>query len=173
MTFHSPWFLLLLLLVPLVAWRLFNRRKASAVPYSSTKVVSQIGSSLKQRLQWLLPVMTIAVVVLLIFALARPQEGRKQTTIESEGIAIEMIVDRSGSMQAMDFELEGQPVDRLTAVKDVASKFVAGDEKLDTPTDSRRRLWITTICLDNSSEPRSLANAVKTEQRSVMRWPWR
>ena len=72
----------------------------------------------------------MAVTILLIVALARPQEGRKQTIVDSEGIAIEMVVDRSGSMQAMDFQLNGAPVDRLTAVKDVAAQFVSGGDNL-------------------------------------------
>ena len=44
-----------------------------------------------------------------------------------------MVVDRSGSMQAMDFQIDDQHVDRLTAIKKVAGDFVTGesDEKLD------------------------------------------
>jgi len=68
---------------------------------------------------------------MLIISLARPQEGRQQTVTESEGIAIEMVVDRSGSMQALDFKIDGEHVDRLTAIKNVAAKFVMGDDGLD------------------------------------------
>ena len=67
-------------------------------------------------------------LVLITFALARPQLGREETRIRTEGIAIQMCVDKSGSMQAMDFELEGRQVDRLTVVKDVFTEFVAGDD---------------------------------------------
>ncbi len=42
-----------------------------------------------------------------------------------------MVVDRSGSMQAMDFKLNGEQVDRLTAIKNVAGKFVSGGDGLD------------------------------------------
>ena len=37
----------------------------------------------------------------------------------AEGIAIQILVDRSGSMQAMDFHVNGKPVDRLAAVLSV------------------------------------------------------
>ena len=60
-----------------------------------------------------------------------PQD-RKQTISESEGIAIELLVDRSGSMQAIDFQIDGEPVDRLTAIKNVAGKFVLGGSGLET-----------------------------------------
>ncbi len=127
----STWFLLLLLLVPLIAWQLFLRRGTQAITFSSTRNAAELPRSWRQRLCWVPPVLRILAVVLMIVALARPQEGRKQTVTDAEGIAIEIVVDRSGSMQALDFELEGQPVDRLTAIKDVASKFIGGGDKLE------------------------------------------
>ena len=69
----------------------------------------------------------------MIIAMARPREGREHTMVHSEGIALEMVVDRSSSMTAMDFRLDGTNVDRLTAIKNVAGRFVAGD-----PTDDGR-----------------------------------
>jgi Ca-activated chloride channel family protein len=127
----SIWFLLLLLAVPLLVWRLFVWRRAATVNFSATDVVADLGSTWKTRTWWIPPSLRIAVVVLVIVALARPQEGRKETIVDSEGIAIEMVVDRSGSMRAMDFELEGKPVDRLAAIKDVAGKFIAGEGELE------------------------------------------
>ena len=38
---------------------------------------------------------------------------------------------RSSSMQALDFELEGRAVDRLTAIKIVGEKFVIGNDTLN------------------------------------------
>ena len=128
---NSVWFLLLLLLlVPLLIWRMIAGRRRAAIVFSSTKWLADLAPSWKQRLRWLPPALRVAAIVLLIVALARPQEGRKHTIVDSEGIAIELVVDRSGSMQAMDFKVNGEPVDRLTAIKDVATKFVIGGDKL-------------------------------------------
>jgi Ca-activated chloride channel family protein len=80
---------------------------------------------------WLPAALTIGAIVFLIIGLTRPREGREQTIADSEGIAIEMVVDRSGSMQAMDFKIDGQNVDRLTAIKNVAGKFVSGGDELE------------------------------------------
>ena len=129
--FHSPWYLLLLLLVPVIAWRIFAPRRRSAVRFSSLKIAQQIKPTLRQRLTWLPAALTLAAIVLLILGMARPREGREQTIAESEGIAIEMVVDRSGSMQAMDFQVNGEHVDRLTAIKKVAGDFITGDENLE------------------------------------------
>jgi Ca-activated chloride channel family protein len=129
--FHSPWFLILLLAVPLVAWQLLRGRREIAVQFSTTRFAGAIRPTLRQRLNWIPAALTLLAVTLMIIALARPREGREQTVIESEGIAIEMVVDRSGSMQAMDFQIDGQHVDRLTAIKNVASTFVVGGEQKD------------------------------------------
>ncbi len=129
--FYSPWYFLLLLLVPVIAWRLFANRRRSAVRFSSIKLAQQISPTLRQRMTWLPGALTLAAIVFLILGMARPREGREQAIAESEGIAIEMVVDRSGSMQAMDFKVDGEHVDRLTAIKKVAGSFVTGDNDLD------------------------------------------
>jgi Ca-activated chloride channel family protein len=48
----------------------------------------------------------------------------------TEGVAIELVVDRSGSMRAQDFTLDGRSVSRLDAVKRVVQQFVTGGERL-------------------------------------------
>ncbi|TWU24406.1 von Willebrand factor type A domain protein [Novipirellula galeiformis] len=126
--FESPWFLWLLLIVPVIAWQMFHRKQAWSITFSSTRLVSAIRPSWRQRIAWLPDLLTLLALVAMIVALARPRMGREQTVIDSEGIAMEIVVDRSGSMQAMDFQIDGQHVDRLTAIKNVASSFIKGDE---------------------------------------------
>jgi Ca-activated chloride channel family protein len=132
MIFHpfSVWFLLLLAFLAPAAWMLLVRRRNSAIRFSSTAAAAATGSTWKTRTRWILPSLRLLAIAMLIVAIARPMLGRKVTTIDSEGIAIQLVVDRSGSMQAMDFEIEGRQVDRLTAIKDVAGKFVSGGEDL-------------------------------------------
>lgn len=125
--FESPWLLLLLLPVLLV-WLLVRRRRRPAVLYSSTVLMAQLPRTFAQRVRNLLPWVWLLGLCLVVLALARPQLGREQTRIRAEGIAIEMCVDKSGSMQAMDFELAGQQVNRLAVVKDVFRSFVAGED---------------------------------------------
>lgn len=126
MTFHggSVWLLLLLLLIPLTAWRLAFRRQA-AILFSSPGLRG-LDPTWRQRSRWLLPVFRLAALALLVAALARPQQGLTQRTAEAEGIAIQIVLDRSGSMEQDDFQKDGQRVIRLAAVKDVAGQFIAG-----------------------------------------------
>lgn len=129
--FYAPWFFLLLLAIPLLAWRLFSARRNAAIRFSTVSLARSVSPTLRQRLMWLPKALTLAAVVFMILGLARPREGREQTVIDTEGIAIEMVVDRSGSMRALDFQIEGENVDRLTAIKNVAGKFVTGDGGLE------------------------------------------
>ncbi|MCA9187884.1 MAG: VWA domain-containing protein [Pirellulaceae bacterium] len=131
-TFHNPsiWFLTLLVIVP---WLLVRslRYRTESLSFSSTNGLDRLPRSWKQRLQWLPTFMTLLALLLLIVAVARPREGRKEAVSSTEGIAIELVVDRSGSMQALDFKLRNETVDRLSAIKDVASRFVLGGDNLN------------------------------------------
>ncbi len=133
MTFHegSAWFLLLLVLVPLIWWQPLSRHRRPALLFSSIQPITRLASTWAVSARHLVPLLRTIAVVLLIVCLARPQKGNEQTRIFAEGVAIQLLVDRSGSMQAMDFHIGGKPVDRLTAVKKVAREFVLGREDRD------------------------------------------
>jgi len=148
--FESPW--LLLSLIPVFAVWLFVRwRRRPAVMYSSTILIAQLPRTFAQRVRSLLPWLWLLGLCLVVVALARPQLGREETRIRAEGIAIEMCVDRSGSMQAMDFELAGEQVNRLAVVKDVFRSFVAGEDSFAGRSDDLMGLisfggFATAVC---------------------------
>ena len=120
--FQDP--LWLLALAPLALAFAFRRRRQVAVLYSSVRIVKELPATLALRVKRLLPWLRGAGLGLAILALARPQYGSEEFRVRAEGIAIEMCIDRSGTMQALDFELDGERVDRLTVVKDVFRDFV-------------------------------------------------
>ena len=192
--FFSPWYFLLLLLLPLIAWRLFAPRRRSAVRFSSVNLAKQLTPTLRQRLIWLPRALTISAVLAMIVGLAQPREGREQTVTDSEGIAIEMVVDRSGSMQALDFQVDGEHVDRLTAIKNVAGKFVVGGDKLEgrfsdlvgliafagyadgeTPPTLTMRFWFrnsTTLRLSRTATRTELQSETPFRSPSRNSMPW-
>lgn len=127
MTFASPWFLLLILLVPLVLFP--NRRQQRpALGFSDLTLIRAAGTSARQRLAWLPMALRAVACVLVILALARPQEGMEKIVDINQGIAIEMVLDRSGSMAA-PFAYQGEEMTRLEAAKKVFLSFVNGDTK--------------------------------------------
>ena len=127
--FESPWWLLALTVpVGLWAWRWWRRRRKAGVRFSSVSNARQAGRSWRQRLQWLPTALGDVALILLVFCLARPQAGNERVHDISEGIAIEMVVDRSGSM-GQELQYEGKEMTRLEVVKDVFQRFVYGDGK--------------------------------------------
>ena len=126
MIFATPLaFWLLLPLVLLAIWILTRRRRAP-LRYSSLALVRLAGRSVRQRLLWLPLALRLLAMLLLIVALARPQQGLEKVNEISQGIAIEMVVDRSSSMSA-EMNLDGRKADRLQVVKTLFAEFVNGN----------------------------------------------
>ena len=123
--FASPYFLLLLLLVPLLLVARRHRQITPELAFSSLVDVRRLSSGPTLWLGRLLPVLKIAALVLMILALARPQWGTREVRLQTEGINIILGVDVSGSMAALDFMQGNNFIDRLEAVKGVVSDFVS------------------------------------------------
>ena len=68
--------------------------------------------------------MLYAIWILLVIALSRPQWVGEPIRLKSEARDILLVMDISNSMLEPDFAINGRRVDRLTAVKNVASEFV-------------------------------------------------
>lgn len=120
--FAHPQFLWLLLLLPLVAYFMFRRRREAAIKFSDITLLRSIRKSNKARNRRILPVLRLLVLAALVIAMARPQSGKKTTEITAEGIDIMLALDVSGSMKAEDFK----PQNRLTVAKEVIKDFIRG-----------------------------------------------
>jgi Ca-activated chloride channel family protein len=125
---YSPWVLLLLLTLPVLVWLMVRRKRQPAVKFSNLAAVKGYSPSWRQRFRPLLIVLRVVCIACLIFALARPRKGTMISQISTEGVAIEMVVDRSGSM-GTEMPYGGQTLSRLDVVKRVFTDFVKGDKK--------------------------------------------
>jgi len=133
LTFATPYALLLLLATPFLLvgatgdsllrlQRSVNGiRFASIVPFPA-----YTGAGRLRERMWILNLLRSAAFVTLVIALARPQAGTSFVESEASGRDIMIAMDTSGSMNALDFFLDGQRVDRLTALKQVVKKFIEG-----------------------------------------------
>ncbi len=124
MRLAEPYWLLLLLLLPLFAWLKGRLGRESAFLYSSVQLVKGITGISRSRIGQILLRFRWIVLALCIIALARPQLGEGQATVRASGIDIVVALDLSGSMASEDFKLNGEQVNRLTIAKDVLQKFV-------------------------------------------------
>jgi Ca-activated chloride channel family protein len=123
-TFAHPYFLLLLLVLPVLAWLKGRIGFQPAFLYSSVQLVRGITGITRSRAGSILLKLRWLALALFIIALARPQLGEGETKITASGIDIVVAIDLSGSMSSEDFQLQGQPVNRLMIAKDVLQKFI-------------------------------------------------
>ncbi len=122
MRFAHPWFFLLLLTIIPVYWK--ARSTGGRFRFSSLEVIKNIKVTTRFHPRQLLLWLRILAIIFFVLALARPQQGKKFTETSSEGVDIMLLLDTSGSMQALDFEREGKRVNRLAIVKEVVAKFI-------------------------------------------------
>ena len=122
--FADPWFLLLLLLLPLLLARRIwvQRNLKGGLVFPQTSLAGQLGQSWTVRFQPWLILFKLAGMGLLVIAFARPQLGSSEEDILTEGVDIMITVDVSGSMAAEDF----RPRNRLVVAKQVIQDFVRG-----------------------------------------------
>jgi len=124
LSFLHPYFLLLLLLLPVIAWLRGKKGRSAAIQYSSVSILKEMGQLRRHAAGRFLNALRWFALACFIVALARPRLGSDHTDVQLSGIDIMLAVDVSSSMNAMDFKIDGKNVDRLTAVKEVVAKFI-------------------------------------------------
>lgn len=77
---------------------------------------------------WLYRALLALLWTALVFALMRPQWLTPYTEISSPGYDLMIAVDASHSMEALDFTVDGSPVNRMSVVRGVMSRFIEGRE---------------------------------------------
>ena len=131
MTFATPWAFLLLLILPLIIYRYFSHSalglRTGKTLFPSAHHADAAGISLRSRLVHLPFLLRLMVLILLIIALARPLEGMEKIYDISKGVAIEVVIDRSSSMNA-EMIFAGEQLNRLEVAKRVFLEFVQGNK---------------------------------------------
>jgi Ca-activated chloride channel family protein len=122
--FLYPSFLWLLLLLPCLALLRGRRGPVAAVQFPSADLARQVARETRSRPGRWQSLFALLALAFLIVGLARPQLGTRTTTVEASGVDMVLALDCSGSMEALDFKLNGHPANRLDIVKSVVSKFI-------------------------------------------------
>src|SRR5512137_379331 len=124
MTFGQPYFLLLLLLLPLMFWLKGKQGQPPAFVYSSVQLVRGILNVSRTRSGAFLAALRWLTLALLIVALAQPRLTQSETKVTASGVDIAVALDMSGSMASEDFEVGRQRLNRLAMAKEVLKKFI-------------------------------------------------
>lgn len=124
--FAWPW-LFLLLPLPWLAAKLLpplELRRDAALRVPSLRDFEPLKSSSSLSTPKLKTLLALLMWAALLTAAARPQWVGDWIEIPQTGRDLMLAVDLSQSMQLQDFEVKGQSVDRLTALKIVAGDFI-------------------------------------------------
>lgn len=121
MTFAEPYWLLLLLLIPLliIQYRRESKRRHVTLQVSRLNAMKGVKTWVVYARTWIqyLRWLTLASIAV---AMARPQLLWHESSVEAEAVDIMLVMDLSPSMLSKDF----QP-DRLTVAKEMANGFIS------------------------------------------------
>jgi len=126
----NPWYLLLLLLpIGLLILHFWSHRRGRAsLLFSGGVYLKNLPTSWRAMVAPHLHWLRYPALVLLCFALTRPQTGDHRRVIETYGVDIMMVLDVSGTMAQKDMSINGYSVSRLDAARSVMADFINGRE---------------------------------------------
>lgn len=119
MRFYDPFFFSLLCLIPMLLWWRSRRQVSARLLFSDVGVFKRLGD---RRAKWLSRcslALRVVALVLIVIALARPQELGSLRESDKEAVDIMMVLDASLSMVATDLK-----PNRMEAAKKALASFV-------------------------------------------------
>lgn len=121
-----PWVLLLLLLIPLLAFLKSRPGNQGAVIFSSLHILNRLGPVSRGRAGGFRLASIFLSLACLILAASRPQWLNRSEQITESGVELILAIDVSRSMLVEDFKIEGSRANRLQAAKKVTRDFIRG-----------------------------------------------
>lgn len=144
---HDPWWLAVLLAIPMVAW-LRGRRRAPVLVVPFAAAWHRPGTT--TGTPWPLTLAYLGFVLLAV-ALARPQRAEMRQESNQRGYDIVLAIDLSGSMLTEDFERDRHRINRLQAVKPVLEAFINDrpDDRIGLVVFSGRAYTMAPLTFDH------------------------
>ena len=151
MAFAHPYFLLLLLLLPLLAWLKGRRGVPPAFVYSSVQLVRGMQNISRSRSGGFLNSLRWFTLAIFIVALAQPRLSKSTSEVKASGIDIACALDLSGSMNTGDYLVNGQQVSRIDIAKPVIQKFIEGrpNDRIGLVVFASKAFIATPLTLDH------------------------
>jgi Ca-activated chloride channel family protein len=125
--FAHPSLLLLLLAVPLLVggWLVQRRRN---ILFSDARLIAGLPRGRSRLARWAGAGLRGLALALLVVAMAGPRTPDRATRLPTEGVAVSMVLDVSGSMAEPDFLWRDHKIRRIDAVKEAFTLFVKGGD---------------------------------------------
>ena len=125
MEFGQPYYLLLILILPLLVLWYFKKgqNQEATIRFSNLELISKSVIRNGKMKNMFFIIGRLFIMLLIIFALARPRLSNTIRESKTEIVDILLVIDQSSSMLAQDFK-----PNRLEAAKEVAKKFIKDRE---------------------------------------------
>ncbi len=125
MEFGQPYYLLLILILPLLVLWYFKKgqNQEATIRFSNLDLISKSVIRNGKMKNMFFIIGRLFIMLLIIFALARPRLSDTIRESKTEIVDILLVIDQSSSMLAQDFK-----PNRLEAAKEVAKKFIKDRE---------------------------------------------
>ena len=149
--FDQPWFLLLLVLLPLL-WFLGKRlQKPPVIRFAAARIFAKATTFQGSWTKAIRNAFYYIGCACLIVAIARPQFGTATSRVRTSGIDIMLVLDVSLSMLSEDFSIGSERASRLEVVKQVTEKFISGrpDDRIGVIAFSGRAYLVSPLTLDH------------------------
>ncbi|YCM45390.1 VWA domain-containing protein [Verrucomicrobiaceae bacterium 227] len=152
----EPWWLLLLLAIPLLIFLGYRLGSRSYLIYPTLRVLGTLGWKPKEKTFRFAPLVLPFLLIPAIIGMARPQEQKTRTSRTASGIDILIALDVSYSMSINDFREPtgrsnfGEP--RINAAKKVITEFIRRrpDDRIGIVCFSGRPYTVAPITLDHN-----------------------
>lgn len=152
----EPWWLLLLLAVPLLIILGYRLGSRSYLVYPTLRVLGTLGWKPRERTFRFAPLVLPFLLIPAIIGMSRPQEQKTRTSRTASGIDILIALDVSYSMAIPDFvEPTGRSnyrEPRINAAKKVITEFIRRrpDDRIGIVCFSGRPYTVAPITLDHN-----------------------
>jgi Ca-activated chloride channel family protein len=149
--FSQPQWFWLLLLLPVIAFWLGRKGRVAGVEYSSASVAREVARETRSRAGSIMILLPLLAAVFFIVGMARPQLHKGSTEVQASGVDLMLAIDVSGSMQSLDYQVNGQPTSRIDTVKAAVSKFIDArpDDRMGLIEFSGEPYLVSPLTLDH------------------------
>ena len=117
---YLPVFIVLLGVIYAAVNVFFKKRYKTFIDFSAAQNFKNEEPKIKKTFLKAAEILKYVALVLIIIALARPQEGKTYEQTKDSGIEIMIALDTSSSMRSLDFD----PLNRIETAKKVTESFI-------------------------------------------------
>ena len=125
LSFAHPLVLPLLVALAAWAWRM-RAQKANALAFPMAAICVGLPRGRADRVRRWRSLLRWTTGAMIVVALAGPRQTNARDRLNTEGIAIGLVVDVSGSMATTDFRWRGESISRLAGVRKIFKLLVIG-----------------------------------------------